>query len=371
MPSLFWFETRSLFLNAERRGRLKAGEAALSMAQLRGLPLQDEGAGADPSFWRSPHGARFSAYDASYLALAVSWRCLWRPPTRARRRRRGGRRRNARAAGGPVHERARPVLGRRSRRPAARCSSTRSPPSCRWTGATASPRSSPTTTSRRSSTWRARAWAKTRCARSPRIWPISRPGRRRRRGAPLPWPTPEALALKFVAHHLWDPAKRESDPAHGMPAEVTAALVAAGLLRVDGPHAPATVRRRLASWSTLHRWRGIAGPFASPALRAAVRLAVRAAARPRRRKSKRAVTRRILDRLLATCGGETLADCRDRALLLVAFGSGGRRRSEIAAPARRAAQRRSAGRPRSRRPRLAAPALHGDRARPHQNRRRR
>ncbi len=26
--------------------------------------------------------------------------------------------------------------------------------------------------------------------------------------APLPWPAPEALALKFVAHHLWDPQKR-------------------------------------------------------------------------------------------------------------------------------------------------------------------
>ena len=45
VPSLFWFETRSLFLNAERRGRLKPGEAVLSMAQLRGLPLQDDGAG--------------------------------------------------------------------------------------------------------------------------------------------------------------------------------------------------------------------------------------------------------------------------------------------------------------------------------------
>jgi integrase len=148
--------------------------------------------------------------------------------------------------------------------------------------------------------------------------------------APLSWPTSEALTLKFVAHHLWDPAKRESDPAHGMPSEVTAALVNSGALRVDGPHAPATVRRRLASWSTLHRWRGIAGPFASPALRSAVRLAVRAAARPRRRKSKRAVTRDILDRLLAVCGSDRLADCRDRAVLLIAFGSGGRRRSEIA-----------------------------------------
>lgn len=29
---------------------------------------------------------------------------------------------------------------------------------------------------------------------------------------PLPWPATEALALKFVAHHLWDPAQRETDP---------------------------------------------------------------------------------------------------------------------------------------------------------------
>ena len=34
---------------------------------------------------------------------------------------------------------------------------------------------------------------------------------------PLPWPAPEALPLKFIAHHLWDPAKREIDPTHGMP----------------------------------------------------------------------------------------------------------------------------------------------------------
>ena len=149
-------------------------------------------------------------------------------------------------------------------------------------------------------------------------------------GAPLPWPAPEGFALKFVAHHLWDPAKRENEVAHGMPAEVAETLVLAGILRVSGPHAPATVRRRLASWSTLHRWRGIAGPFGSPALRAAIRLAARATARPRLRKSKRAVTRDILDRLIASCRAERLADVRDRALLLIAFGSGGRRRSEIA-----------------------------------------
>lgn len=42
--------------------------------------------------------------------------------------------------------------------------------------------------------------------------------------ATLPWPAPEPLLLKFVAHHLWDPVRRESEPAHGMPAEVEAGL---------------------------------------------------------------------------------------------------------------------------------------------------
>jgi integrase len=115
-----------------------------------------------------------------------------------------------------------------------------------------------------------------------------------------------------------------------MPGAVAAALQAWGLLRVEGPHAPSTVRRRLASWSTLHHWKGVAGPFASPALRAALRLAVRAMARPRARKSQRAVTRDILERLLATCARGRLVDTRDAALLLVAFASGGRRRSEVA-----------------------------------------
>ena len=56
-------------------------------------------------------------------------------------------------------------------------------------------------------------------------------------GQPLSWPATEALALKFVAHHLWDPSKREIDPRHGMPADVAESLRAKGLLRCDGPHA--------------------------------------------------------------------------------------------------------------------------------------
>ncbi len=149
-------------------------------------------------------------------------------------------------------------------------------------------------------------------------------------GQSLPWPAREALLLKFVAHHLWDPEKRTADPDHGMPAEVADNLRRQGFLKASGPHAPDTVRRRLASWSTLTKWRGLDGAFASPALKSAIRLAVRAVPRQRRRKSAKAVTGDLLAKLLATCATDSLRDLRDRAILMVAFGSGGRRRSEIA-----------------------------------------
>ncbi|MDG4674788.1 tyrosine-type recombinase/integrase [Shinella sp. 838] len=149
-------------------------------------------------------------------------------------------------------------------------------------------------------------------------------------GDPLPWPAPEALLLKFVAHHLWDPRQRETDTDHGMPADVDQSLRDAGFLRSTGPHAPDTVRRRLASWSTLTKWRGAQGSFASPALKSAIRLTVRAVPRKRRRKSAKAVTGDVLAKLLATCDDHNLRDLRDRAILMVAFASGGRRRSEVA-----------------------------------------
>lgn len=149
-------------------------------------------------------------------------------------------------------------------------------------------------------------------------------------GRSLPWPAPEALLLKFVAHHLWDAEKRLTDPEHGMPAEVEQKLRMQGLLRSSGPHAPDTVRRRLATWSTLTKWRGLGGFFSSPALKSAIRLAVRATPRRRKRKSAKAVTGDVLSKLISTCSTGSLRDARDRAILMVAFGSGGRRRSEIA-----------------------------------------
>jgi site-specific recombinase XerD len=63
---------------------------------------------------------------------------------------------------------------------------------------------------------------------------------------------------------------------------------------------------------------------------------VKASERPVARKSKTAVTKDVLDALLGETGGSdperlSLRELRDRTILLVAFASGGRRRSEIGA----------------------------------------
>ncbi len=159
-------------------------------------------------------------------------------------------------------------------------------------------------------------------------------------GAPLAWPASETSVLRFIAHQLWDEAERAKNPDHGMPESVARALRAEGRLRSPGPHAPATVRRRLALWATPHRWRGVEGPFGNPAIRNALRLSIRAADRPPARKSARAITRDILDSLLATCGRGRAADLRDCALLLLAFGSSGRWTSFTPGASRRACRSR-------------------------------
>jgi integrase len=149
-------------------------------------------------------------------------------------------------------------------------------------------------------------------------------------GRPLPWPADPELALKFIAHHLWDPDQKTIDPAHGMPDDVVEDLWARKILKVRGPHAPKTVSRRLSHWSTLHQWKGVEPPFDHPGIRKALRLAMKASGREPQRKSRKPVTRDVLERLLATCSGSRAIDLRDRAILLVAFAAGGRRRSEVA-----------------------------------------
>jgi integrase len=149
-------------------------------------------------------------------------------------------------------------------------------------------------------------------------------------GRPLPWPADPELVLKFIAHHMWDADQKSVDPAHGMPNEVIEELRDRKILRVRGPHAPKTVSRRLSNWSTLHQWKGVEAPFDNPGIKKALRLAMKASGRAPQRKSRKPVTRDILKSLLATSGGTKAIDLRDRAILLIAFATGGRRRSEVA-----------------------------------------
>ncbi len=143
---------------------------------------------------------------------------------------------------------------------------------------------------------------------------------------PAHYPVPLAAVVQFVTDHL-----------EGLPSATEQALLDRAARHLPGgkarpgPHTLSTVTRRLASLSKAHQLAGVANPCQRPELREllarARRRQVRREILPRR---KRAATRDVLDAMLATCD-ERLAGVRDRALLLFAFGSGGRRRSEVAA----------------------------------------
>ncbi|WP_428569383.1 MAG: site-specific integrase [Solidesulfovibrio sp. DCME] len=109
-----------------------------------------------------------------------------------------------------------------------------------------------------------------------------------------------------------------------------ATLVAEGIKARLGTHSLATVARRLAALSVVHGSQGVDNPIHMPQIRALLASARRARARQGQGpKKKQAATLDVLDAMLATCQDD-IRGVRDRALLLFAFASGGRRRSEVA-----------------------------------------
>jgi integrase len=148
--------------------------------------------------------------------------------------------------------------------------------------------------------------------------------------AALSLPVPVPAVLQFLVDHVERTAD-EGTLTHDLPPALDHALVDNGFKGHLGAPALNTVLHRLSVLSKAHQMRDVTNPTRDPAVQELVRRIRRAyAARGVRPVSKAALTRDPLEAMLATCT-DGLVGVRDRAVLLFAFSSGGRRRSEVAA----------------------------------------
>ncbi len=146
---------------------------------------------------------------------------------------------------------------------------------------------------------------------------------------PLLLPVAVPAVLQFLVDHVERTAE-DGLLRHDLPPAIDEALVAGGFKAAPGVPALNTVLHRLAVLSKAHQVRELANPMRDPAVQELLRRIRRVyAARGERPAPKTALTKAPLEALLATCT-DGLTGLRDRALLLFAFASGGRRRSEVA-----------------------------------------
>ncbi|OSP53428.1 tyrosine-type recombinase/integrase [Pseudoruegeria sp. SK021] len=148
----------------------------------------------------------------------------------------------------------------------------------------------------------------------------------------LLWPEEDHVALCFVLDHCRD---LSDAPDHDPARQVAEALIATGRRRHLTAPAPSTLDRRIASWRAFHRMRNLDSPFDAPLVKAARGKGRRAQGRVHAPKSAHPITRDVLEAMLVGCRAspsdpEGMRALRDRAVLMTGFGSGGRRRSELA-----------------------------------------
>jgi integrase len=141
-------------------------------------------------------------------------------------------------------------------------------------------------------------------------------------------PLPAAVALQFVLDHLTRPLA-DGTWTHLLPPSIDAALVKARIKAKVGPLAFNTVSHRLAVLGKWHRLNEWDSPTEAPALKSLLREARKAQSRQGVNVCKKtAIVLEPLQALLATCT-DGVRGVRDRALLLLAWSGGGRRRSEV------------------------------------------
>lgn len=145
----------------------------------------------------------------------------------------------------------------------------------------------------------------------------------------LALPVSVPIVLQFLVDHL---ARGPIDaPKCELPQDLDEMLVESGFKGRPGPLKMNTVIHRLAVLSKLHQLRKLANPCEDPQVRHLLSRAKRAASKRGETITKKtAATREPLEAMVATCD-DSLEGVRDRALLLFAWASGGRRRSEVAA----------------------------------------
>jgi len=141
----------------------------------------------------------------------------------------------------------------------------------------------------------------------------------------LNWPEPEDIALLFILDHTRD---LNEAPADDPARQAAKHLIDQRLRKTLACPAPATLDRRIASWRAFHRMKNLECPFDAPLIKQARAKGRKAAAKAPAPKSAHPITRDVLQAMLATCD-ESLCGVRDRALLMLGWASGGRRRSEI------------------------------------------
>lgn len=132
------------------------------------------------------------------------------------------------------------------------------------------------------------------------------------------YPVPLPVLFLYIEEHL-----------AGLPDRTRAGLRRMGLKVTDGSWTVSTLRRAIATLSVEHSLKGVHNPCRDPALRLRISRARRLMNQQGKRR-RRPITLEVLARLLAVCGKD-LKGIRDRAILLVGFSGGGRRRSELAA----------------------------------------
>lgn len=141
-------------------------------------------------------------------------------------------------------------------------------------------------------------------------------------------PLPPEVAVQFIVDHLARP-DGAGGWSHLLPVHLDDALVAAGVKGKPGPLAFSTVSHRLAVLAKWHRIKGWENPCEHSTVKTLLREARKAQSRQGvTRRKKTAVVLEPLQAMLATCT-DGVRGVRDRALLLLAWSGGGRRRSEV------------------------------------------